>query len=59
MPRVAIFIDGAYLQYTLKHEFNAQKIDFSKLVHQLYCDERTQLSEKFINSVKMPVKRRG
>lgn len=32
MGRIAIFIDAAYLNYTLKNEFNAARIDFQKLV---------------------------
>lgn len=35
MGRSAIFIDGAYLQYTLKDEFNSAKIDFGKLVERM------------------------
>jgi uncharacterized LabA/DUF88 family protein len=31
MGRVAIFIDGAYLQYVLKEEFHSPKIDFGLL----------------------------
>lgn len=32
MGRIAIFIDAAYLQFTLKEEFGASRIDFQKLV---------------------------
>ena len=32
MGRIAIFIDAAYLQFTLRQEFGAPKIDFKKLV---------------------------
>src|SRR3990172_1906582 len=32
MGRIAIFIDGAYLQYTLRDEFNSARISFEKLV---------------------------
>jgi len=35
MGRIAIFIDGAYLSYTLKDEFNSVRIDFQKLVDQM------------------------
>jgi uncharacterized LabA/DUF88 family protein len=35
MGRVAIFIDGAYLAYGLKDEFNEAKIDFSKFAREL------------------------
>jgi uncharacterized LabA/DUF88 family protein len=31
MGRIAIFIDGAYLQYTMRDEFGGAKIDFAKL----------------------------
>ena len=33
MGRIAIFIDAAYLQFTLREEFNTAKIDFNKLVN--------------------------
>ena len=32
MGRIAIFIDGAYLQYTLRDEFASAKTCFRKLV---------------------------
>ena len=32
MGRIAIFIDAAYLQFTLKEEFNSSRIDMQKLV---------------------------
>jgi uncharacterized LabA/DUF88 family protein len=32
MARIAIFIDGAYLEYLLKEEFGAPRIDFKLLV---------------------------
>jgi uncharacterized LabA/DUF88 family protein len=35
MGRIAIFIDGAYLQYLLKDEFNSPKICFRKLVNRM------------------------
>ena len=35
MGRIAIFIDAAYLQFTLKHEFGSPKIDFQKLVERI------------------------
>ena len=35
MGRIAIFIDGAYLQYMLKDEFNSPKICFEKLVNRM------------------------
>ncbi len=35
MGRVAIFIDGAYLQQTLRSEFNSAKICFQQLVNQM------------------------
>lgn len=35
MGRIAIFIDGGYLQSTLKHEFGSAKICFQKLVNQM------------------------
>ena len=48
MGRIAIFIDGAYLNYTLKEEFGSPKIDYRRLVEKMaggreilrthYCD---------------------
>jgi uncharacterized LabA/DUF88 family protein len=35
MGRIAIFIDGAYLQYILKEEFSSAKIDFGLLSQKL------------------------
>lgn len=35
MDRIAIFIDGAYLEKVLKEEFNEPKIDFEKLVREI------------------------
>jgi hypothetical protein len=35
MGRIAIFIDGAYLQYMLKDEFNSPRICFRKLVNRM------------------------
>ena len=35
MGRIAIFIDGAYLSYTLKDEFGSPRIDFQKLVNRM------------------------
>ncbi len=32
MGRIAIFIDAAYLQFTLREEFQSPRIDFQKLV---------------------------
>lgn len=32
MARIAVFIDGAYLEYLLKEEFGAPQIDFKLLV---------------------------
>ncbi len=39
MPnRVAVFIDGAYLQYVLKDEFHDARIDYQKLVSEIVGD---------------------
>lgn len=38
MGRIAIFIDAAYLQFTLKGEFNSPRIDFQKLVGKMAGD---------------------
>lgn len=35
MGRIAIFIDAAYLQFTLKQEFNSPRICFQKLVNRM------------------------
>lgn len=35
MGRIGIFIDAAYLQFTLRQEFSAPKIDFKKLVDRM------------------------
>ncbi len=35
MSRIAVFIDGAYLQYMLKDEFNFPRICFQKLVNRM------------------------
>lgn len=35
MGRIAIFIDAAYLQFTLKNEFESPKICFQKLVNRM------------------------
>ncbi len=35
MGRIAIFIDAAYLQFTLKEEFDSPRIDFKKLVSEM------------------------
>ncbi len=35
MGRIAIFIDAAYLQRTLKNEFTSARIDFEKLVKEM------------------------
>ena len=35
MGRIAIFIDGAYLQHVLKDEFGSPRVDFRKLVGQM------------------------
>ena len=35
MGRIAIFIDGAYLQYTLRGEFGSPKICFQQLVNRM------------------------
>lgn len=35
MGRIGIFIDAAYLQFTLRQEFSAAKIDFKKLVDRM------------------------
>jgi uncharacterized LabA/DUF88 family protein len=35
MGRIAIFIDAAYLQFTLRQEFGSPKIDFQKLVDRI------------------------
>ena len=35
MGRIAVFIDGAYLQYTLKNEFGRPRIDFENLVAEI------------------------
>lgn len=35
MGRIAIFIDGAYLQFVLKEEFNSPKIDFTLLAQKV------------------------
>jgi len=48
MGRIAIFIDGAYLQYTLKHEFNSPKICFRKLVNRM-AGEREILRSYYYN----------
>ena len=40
MPeRVAIFIDGAYLDYTLRDEFGSPRIDYSRLVEWMVGDD--------------------
>ncbi len=35
MSRIAIFIDGAYLDFLLREEFNLAKIDYSRLIVEL------------------------
>ena len=35
MGRIAIFIDAAYLQFTLREEFDSPRIDFQKLVNRM------------------------
>lgn len=35
MSRIAVFIDGAYLEFLLRQEFGAPKIDFELLVRQI------------------------
>lgn len=35
MDRVAIFIDGAYLEKVLKEEFNEPKVDFAKFANEI------------------------
>ena len=35
MGRIAIFIDAAYLQFTLMDEFRSPRIDFEKLVNEM------------------------
>jgi hypothetical protein len=35
MSRIAVFIDGAYLEFVLRHEFGAPRIDFELLVKRL------------------------
>jgi uncharacterized LabA/DUF88 family protein len=35
VPRIANFIDGAYLQYMLREEFGSPKLDFSKVANQM------------------------
>jgi len=35
MDRVAIFIDGAYLDYTLRDEFGSARIDYAQLAEKL------------------------
>lgn len=35
MSRIAIFIDAAYLQYTLKHEFGQPKINYAQLADKI------------------------
>ena len=35
MGRIAVFIDAAYLQFTLKQEFNSPRICFQKLVNRM------------------------
>jgi len=37
VSRVAIFIDGAYLDYTLRDEFQCARIDYSALAKYLAC----------------------
>lgn len=37
MSRIAIFIDGAYLDSVLKAEFNATRVDFQSLVKRVSC----------------------
>ena len=37
MNRVAIFIDGAYLQFVLKDEFSSPRIDFKLLSQKVAC----------------------
>ena len=38
MSRVAIFIDGAYLDFMLRDEFNGARIDYSLLSRSLSCN---------------------
>jgi len=35
MGRTAVFIDGAYVDYVLKHEFGCASIDYAKLVDEI------------------------
>jgi uncharacterized LabA/DUF88 family protein len=46
MSRIAIFIDGAYLQFVLKEEFHSPKIDF-RLLAQKAADGREILRTYF------------
>ena len=68
VPRVAVFIDGAYLEFVLKTEFRAPKINFELLAERVSggrellrsyyydclpcCDERSPIDQGFIDAIR-------
>jgi len=62
MSRAAIFIDGAYRDFTMKNDFGGVRVDHSKFSVELLplgfdalklaADERFQLDQAFVDKIK-------